>query len=535
MTESPKRPELPNSAALQETPEPPKRLKPCIGGGESLLQDPIYGYIPFSSPLPGEPAGAEVTEKDLIDHPFVQRLRRIHQLQTAWLVYPTAEHTRFTHVLGTMHTASIAWAQLKTSFRSACREFPAEEQPPSDDCIEALLRVAALLHDVGHGPFGHFFDEYFLRGYQDSDGEPLTHERLGAVIIKEIMAPLIRGLRRTPNGSLRDGETVDPEQAAFLIVRPKSGEHSGRPRWLILLRTLFSGIYTVDNMDFVLRDAWLSGLSPRAFDRDRLLRYSFFTPRGLAIHSDGLSTLTRFLTIRAELFRSVYFHRTVRAADIQLTKLFKQCADLIFPYGNPCEHLDEYLRLTEWSLQEDVTRWAKARDPRKRALAPAWADFFGRRIRWRRIAERTVSHRSGERANLFNTPNIIKMVILQRLRDFGMDTGVNGDGNTGADTGTNTGTDTDADIDANIEVDIVQHTNRPVDGYEMGNGNILYDPEEKTEKRLSEEDIYRDIPQSYKIARVYAAEGISPEIAAAIRRIVCDLVDGSPADDATNM
>ncbi len=490
-------------------PASPKNLKCCIGQGESLLQDPIYGYIPFTSPLEGDPPGSEITERDLIDHPFVQRQRRIHQLQTAWLVYPTAEHTRFTHALGAMHTASIAWAQLKTSFRCACQELPSEEQPPSDNCIEALLRVAGLLHDVGHGPFGHFFDQHFLSRFKDPDGEKLTHERLGAVIIKERLASTIRRLRRTPNGVLRDDEAVDPEQVAFLIVRPKEEEHSEHPRWLYLLRTLFSGLYTVDNMDFVLRDAWLSGLSPRAFDRDRLLRYSFFTPRGLAIHSNGLSTLTQFLTIRAELFRSVYFHRTVRAADIQLARLFEKSSELIFPFGDPRQHLDEYLRLTEWSLLEDVSGWGDSDDDRKQALACEWADFLGRKIRWRRIAERTVNYRQGERGSIFNDLKLFKGLVCSDLQDQG--------------------------IDSPFDVDIVRHTSRPNDYRPTGSGNFLYDAEKGTEKPLAEEDIYRDIPRYFRICRIYAPDDTSTEVKEAIRKVFCHLVDNHDTDDPTNM
>ena len=130
------------------------------------------------------------------------------------------------------------------------------------------------------------------------------------------------------------------------------------PRWLVLLRSLlFSGIYTIDNMDFVLRDAYMSGYSPRAFDLDRLLHYSFFTPQGLTIHDRGADALVRFIGVRAELFRSVYFHRTVRAIDLTLKDLFAASRDWLFP-GNPLEHLDDYLHFTESSLLVDVQRWA---------------------------------------------------------------------------------------------------------------------------------------------------------------------------------
>ena len=140
---------------------------------EATSHCPIHGYIPFVV----RGSVAETTERDVLDHPWVQRLRQIHQLQTAWWVYPTAEHTRFQHVLGAMHLASRAVEQLYDSLNSVC------EETPSRGYVESLMRMAALLHDVGHGPFGHFFDAHFLSHYE------LTHETLGAAIIREEIGP----------------------------------------------------------------------------------------------------------------------------------------------------------------------------------------------------------------------------------------------------------------------------------------------------------------------------------------------------------
>src|SRR5437588_11632750 len=132
-------------------------MQPSIFDRESLSSDPIHGYIAYvSRSAPGEP-----TEQTLIDHPWLQRLRRIHQLQSAWWVYPSAEHTRFQHVLGAMHLASRAATHLYPSLVQACEP----ETAPSQAYVESLVRVAALLHDVGHGPFGHFFDDPFLNGF----------------------------------------------------------------------------------------------------------------------------------------------------------------------------------------------------------------------------------------------------------------------------------------------------------------------------------------------------------------------------------
>ena len=114
---------------------------------ESLLHDPVHGYIPFVSIVDE----GETSERALLDHPWLQRLRQIHQLQTAWWVYPSAEHTRFQHVVGSMHMASRMTEVLYPSLVAVCPD------APSRGYVECLTRLAALLHDVGAWAVRTFF------------------------------------------------------------------------------------------------------------------------------------------------------------------------------------------------------------------------------------------------------------------------------------------------------------------------------------------------------------------------------------------
>jgi HD superfamily phosphohydrolase len=460
--------------------------------GENLSHDPIHGYIPFTSPA-GLPEG-EVAERQIIDHPWLQRLRQIHQLQTAWWVFPTAEHTRFQHVLGAMHLASRAVASLYESLRHICPDVP------SRGYVESLMRLAALLHDVGHGPFGHFFDHHFLADYG------LNHEILGSEIIRRELADMIRHVRRNPNSQLADNETLDPEQITVLITRPKKDKDDA-PQWLRFLRSLFSGLYTVDNMDFVLRDAYMSGYSTRAFDLARLLHYSQFTEKGLTIHERGLSALVRFISVRAELFRAIYFHRTVRAIDLSLQELFEESKKYLFP-GNPLDHLDEYLHFTEWSLLMQVARWQKSPRKELNELGQRWEQFWHRGLRWKMACEQTVffSPHDAERGSVLSNEKRFEAAIREELPSELRN--------------------------LPIRVDTARHVHRPGTHTPTAGQNFLYDPATQNIIRLDDRELFRRIAISYRICRIYALDDChNAELAAALDR----LVHADTGDDSTNM
>ena len=461
---------------------------------ESLSHDPIHGYIPFIA-RSGLPDG-EVAEQEVIDHPWVQRMRQIHQLQTAWWVFPSAEHTRFQHILGAMHLASVAIDHWYDSLVDSCRNVP------SRPYVESLLRMAALLHDVGHGPFGHFFDEHFLQQFD------ITHEDIGGVIIEQELGDLLRRIRRNPSGRLQPLEELDPQQISWLIRRPKksAAAEEGHPDWLRKLRSLFSGIYTVDNMDFVLRDAYMSGYNTKAFDLNRILHYSFFTPAGLTIHARGLPTLINFIETRANLFRTIYFHRTVRAVDLALEELFPETMPHLFQ-GNPLQQLDNYRKLTESSFLVDVMRWADSSEPALQELGQKWRQILARQVQWKMACERTLNFHSGtaERTTIFSEPDLVVRRVRERLP---------------------------ADLrEIPLNIDVARHYHRPSGRLPAGGQNFLLDPAVGTPQELSDDDLFRALPISFCIFRIYSKDHLHD----GVLNTALNGVLGEASDAKTNM
>ena len=358
---------------------------PNIYKGIALIADPIYDYTFFTVPISDD--AFEKTEKDLIDSPWVQRLRRIYQLQSARWVYPSAEHTRFQHSLGTMHNAGAFGIKLYDSLKEVCRD------TPSPHYVEELLRISGLLHDVGHGPYGHFFDDHYLCQYG------LTHEDISQHIIVRKLGALIRGIARSPSGPFDPGEVLDPNQVAFLIHAPREDE-SGRPKWLKLLRQLFTGIYTVDNLDYVQRDAYMTGFSLDLVDTKRLLHYTFYSSNGLTLHLAGISALNRFLNARLNLYTNVYFHRTTRALDLHLQEIFRDTMNLILP-GNPLQNMDRYLGCDEWLLFHETKNLLDGGDARKRRLGREWKKLYERQVKWKMAFSTEISVDQVQRGTRF--------------------------------------------------------------------------------------------------------------------------------------
>lgn len=388
----------------------------------NLISDPIHGYVELTKRLgaaesrEAELLDEDVAEEDLLDTAWLQRLRRISQLQSARWVFPTAEHSRFTHGLGVMHEAGLWARSLYASLRStllaagdAATEVPSalpSEGPsalPSEGLVVETLRVAGLLHDVGHGPFAHFFDDRFLAAFpapadpRRPGAKSLSHEDLSQLIVERELGPLIRGLRRAA-GSVAErdrfapGESIDPRWVSFLIAKPALRDDT-MPRWVRLLQPLLSGVFTVDNLDYVRRDALLTGVSAGPVDAERLRRYAFVGERGLTLYESAIGALEMFLTARLYLYRQVYLHRTVRAIDLDLEEVFAPSILAVFGEGSPAERLSDFANLEEYALLHQAALWARGEriasspvpgDGRvTAAVGEAWRGILLRRPRWR--------------------------------------------------------------------------------------------------------------------------------------------------------
>ena len=390
----------------------------------NLISDPIHGYLELTKRLSrDESTGAglpdeDAAEDDLLDTAWLQRLRRISQLQSARWVFPTAEHSRFTHGLGVMHEAGL-WARaLLPSLRTVLPTLAPAEPLPSEGLVVETLRVAGLLHDVGHGPFAHFFDDRVLAAFPAPEDarrgadKRLSHEDLSQLIIERELGSLIRALRRAPGATperdaFAEGEAIDPRWVSFLVAKPALTDAS-MPAWVRLLQPLLSGVFTVDNLDYVRRDAFFTGVQV-GIDVERLRRYAFISERGLTLYEPGIAALEGFLGARMLLHQSVYFHRTVRAIDLDLGEVFQPAIEALFGDDSPADRLADYVDLDEYALLHQAARWARGEDVLDgaagrgtpgggrvpKAVADGWRGILLRRPGWRAEAEIRASYEPG--------------------------------------------------------------------------------------------------------------------------------------------
>ncbi|MCH8323499.1 MAG: HD domain-containing protein [Thaumarchaeota archaeon] len=259
--------------------------------------DPIHDFIRVSGP-----------ELKIIDNPIFQRLRRIRQLSGAHLTYPGAQHTRFEHSLGVMHISGQAGQALQ------------EKGILKKDDIENL-RLAALLHDIGHGPFSHLFEEIL------QEKRKISHEEMGKRIIL-----------KTEIGDLLSKSGYDKK----FITKLAFGDSK-----LQFMNEIISGMLSADMMDYLLRDGYYTGAEHAKIDHKRLTQSLEVYQKKLALEKSALYSFESMMHSRYQMFKAVYFHKTVRSAEVMLLESMRLADDEL---GLTSLNLIDYVELTDESV-----------------------------------------------------------------------------------------------------------------------------------------------------------------------------------------
>jgi uncharacterized protein len=239
-----------------------------------IINDPVYGFITIDHPLLFK----------VIAHPYYQRLRRIHQMAFASLVYPGAVHSRLHHSLGAYHLMCGALNELK----SKGIEITPEE--------ELSAKIAILLHDIGHGPFSHALEHQLLKD--------VHHEQLSILIM--------RYLNETLGGKL--------EMAIAIFTNDYH-----KP----FLHQLVSGQLDVDRMDYLTRDSFFTGVSEGVIGYDRILKMLAVHKGDLMVEEKAIYTIEKFLVSRRLMYWQVYLHKTVVSAEKMLVRIVERAKELI--------------------------------------------------------------------------------------------------------------------------------------------------------------------------------------------------------------
>ena len=239
-----------------------------------IINDPIYGFITLERGI----------VFDLIEHPFFQRLRRITQLGLSYLVYPGAYHTRFHHALGCMFLIEKAILQI----RNNGHEISFEE--------EEALKIAILLHDIGHGPFSH--------ALENSIANNISHEDLSKLFMEK--------LNKEFDGKLS------------LAMQIFNNKHSKK-----FLHQLVSSQLDMDRLDYLKRDSFFTGVTEGNIGTERIINMLNVVNDQLVIEEKGIYSIEKFLIARRLMYWQVYLHKTVVSAENTLIKILKRAKQLI--------------------------------------------------------------------------------------------------------------------------------------------------------------------------------------------------------------
>lgn len=328
-----------------------------------VVRDVVHNYIPFTA---SGLSRSDTCEKTIIDSEWVQRLRKIFQLQSCWLVYPCAVHTRFTHALGTMHLAGKLAVQLYDDFKTA---FP-EEPIPEKNHVEEVMRLSGLLHDVGHGPFSHLLDDVYTHKYYKK-----THEDIGGRIIEKRLAEMISKIRCSPSGPFET--PIDPKTIIRFIKQPR--KMTGVLLWEQIFAKIMLGIVTADAMDFVLRDRAFTGAHEIGqIDVARLISELRITRQGLTLTKAGLPAFRSFLQARFAAFRHIYFHEKKVLFDMAFGELLEKVLR-VRRFGDPGAHLKRFLNLTDFALHVEIPQWEYGTNRVRRKIGKDWSDILAMR------------------------------------------------------------------------------------------------------------------------------------------------------------
>ena len=327
------------------------------------IKDPVHGYVYVTE-----------NEKELIDTYPVQRLRRLRQLAGSEYVYPGANHTRFEHCLGVMYLAGKVVENHNLS------------RVVSDEEAD-MIRVSGLLHDVGHGPFSHVFEQLLIRDLEK------THEDVTSWLIEssEIGEKLARmGFK--------------PEEVSKLAVGKL--HKPGKAFW----DQIISSAVDVDKQDFIVRDTYHTGAEYGFIDVFRLIHALDVLGENLAVEVGALSALEAFIIARIESFKSIYFHRVGRAAQIMLaTAMEKANGELgLTAFKTP----EEYLAM------DDSTVWArlKASEKSKGIIA----DLERRRL-LKCAYERTFYEKDAMVSNIFGRESYRRQMQSEIAKEAGVE------------------------------------------------------------------------------------------------------------------
>lgn len=244
-----------------------------------VFRDPLYGYINVDYKIISE----------LIDTKEMQRLRRIRQLSGVSMVFQTAEHSRFTHSLGAYEMANLV---LKT-VDGVNDNFTEYEK--------IVLLASALLHDVGHGPYSHAFEDVLS----------VTHEEMTAKIITSPKTDVFRVLS-SYKGLANDIASVISHQGKYPLIE-----------------SLISSQLDVDRMDYLSRDAYMTGATYGTIDRNRILRSMIIRNHKLYFKASGVNSIESYIMSRYHMYWQVYYHSKSRAYELLLQSIYKRIKDLV--------------------------------------------------------------------------------------------------------------------------------------------------------------------------------------------------------------